>query len=366
MSIKTKQELIDYANLYRNTNGAQAMTGATENTMWNDVVDSMAMMTDVVDKPYINLTPQANAPTYVEGNLWYDNDKKTLAYQNEVEGIELNLGETWLRVINKTGSTIPNGSVVRNTGSDATTELPTIDLAIATSFETAFTIGITTHEIADGEIGYVTTMGEVGGLNTSAITAGSPVYLSDTVAGAFVNTPPSIASIMGLCLDSNATTGNIFVNVQNLLNFPGSIGIMQDLVTPAIPLVADIPVVLTNWATDNEITMIVDAAAGTIQVPNVAGFYRVGITCQLAFGTENQTRALAVELYNVTTATSIFTYVYNVPRDATNSSFSFQYPFADNQDSEYVVRVASENTETITFDKISFDIESSHLRQKQP
>lgn len=47
MAVKTKAELRDYADAYRNTNGVQALTGATENIMWNDMIDSLATQADL-------------------------------------------------------------------------------------------------------------------------------------------------------------------------------------------------------------------------------------------------------------------------------------------------------------------------------
>ena len=47
MSVKTKPQLRTYADAYRNTNGTNALTGATENVMWNDVIDTMALETNV-------------------------------------------------------------------------------------------------------------------------------------------------------------------------------------------------------------------------------------------------------------------------------------------------------------------------------
>ena len=355
---KTKQQLRDYANTNRNTNGVQSLTGATENIMWNDVIDSMALEGS---SDFLYLAPQGIAPPYKEGNVWYDDNKKTLAYQNEVSGIELNLGETWLRVINKSGAVIPNGSVVKNTGSDAL-GLPTIELAMANEYVNAYTVGITTHEIGIDEIGYVTTSGEVG-MDTLLLTEGQAVYLSATTAGALTSTAPTIASVLGLCIVSDAADGRVFVNVQNLLNFPGSLGILQELNTPAVSLTAGVPATLLGWTNSWDITMLVDAANGTITLPDITGFYRVGITCQITFDSQSQTRTLAIDLHNQSTLTTVFTYVYNVPRDATSSSFSFQYPFSDNTNNSYTVRIASEDTETITFNKISFDIESLHLRQ---
>ena len=236
-------------------------------------------------------------------------------------------------------------------------------MALADEYVNAYCVGLTTHDIADGAIGYVTTSGEVG-MDTSLLTEGDAVYLSETVAGGLTSTPPTIASVLGLCLISNATTGKVFVNVQNLLNFPGSLGILQELNNPAMQLTAGVSAPLTNWTNDWAITMIVDPITGTIVLPDVAGFYRVSITCQVSFANQSQTRTLTLTLANDTLGQSIFSYVYNIPRDATSSSFSFQFPFSDDANNAYMVYALTDDNETITFNKISFDIESSHLRQK--
>ena len=47
MSVKTRQELRDYANSNINTNGVQGITGAALNKMEIDEIDSFAMITDV-------------------------------------------------------------------------------------------------------------------------------------------------------------------------------------------------------------------------------------------------------------------------------------------------------------------------------
>jgi len=62
MSVKTKAELRTYADANRNTNGTQSLTGATENVMWNDVIDSMATDSDTADTfvPYSYATSDVN------------------------------------------------------------------------------------------------------------------------------------------------------------------------------------------------------------------------------------------------------------------------------------------------------------------
>ena len=49
MAIKTKEELRDYWNSQLNTNGSNAITGQKLNVGGVDIVDSMAMSTDIAD-----------------------------------------------------------------------------------------------------------------------------------------------------------------------------------------------------------------------------------------------------------------------------------------------------------------------------
>jgi len=309
----------------------------------------------------LNLEPLDTAPGYDEGNFWYDSKKKTFAFHNEVPDIELNLGETWIRVINETASTIQNGKIVRAIGSDPITALPSIVEGLADTYLTAYVMGMTTHAIVAGGIGYVTTLGDVVDVDTSHIDAGAIAFLSDTDPGDFVQTPPSIATLIGRVTISGVA-GKVLVNTENLINFPGALGILQQLENPAKILTAGIAAELTNYIDSWDLTMIADPVTGTIQVPATSGFYNVVITAQISFTSETQTRTLSLEIYNQTAALSLFQFVYNVPRDAVSSSMSFTYPFNDTQDSRYVVRVIAENSETISFDKISFSIESMHLR----
>jgi len=407
----TKQQLIDFWNTYININGINSVTGENLNTGGVEIINAMATESGIevitegsntgyalkddnrsqkgdigqgtvdlnkdavhtaayIDKLTYsrgqNMEPLVASPAYDEGNVWYDNNKKTIAYHNDVNGVELNMGETWLRVINKSGGVIPNGAVVRNTGADAATSLPTIVLAFADTFTDAFIIGVATHEIADEAIGYVTTNGEVGdvqGIDTSHLNEGEAVYLSDKTAGEMVSTAPTIATVVGMCIKNSVADGKVFVNPQNLLNFPGSLGILQQLTDSSIQFLASAEQVLVNWIYSGDITMVLDPISGTIQVPDVTGFYRVSFSCHLIFISESQTRWFSIELYNLTLGESVFEYAYNIPRDSTSTSFSFNYPFSDTTNNRYVIRAKTENTEIINFNKISFDITSLHLRQ---
>ncbi len=131
--------------------------------------------------------------------------------------VTLQLGQEQLVLVyNGTGSTITNGSVVAVTGAQG--QRPSVVLADADSEPlSANTLGIATEDIANGAEGFVTTFGMIRGLNTSAFTAGAPIYLSQT-AGAFTATRPSAPAhtvILGWVIKVNASSGEVFVNINN-------------------------------------------------------------------------------------------------------------------------------------------------------
>lgn len=158
------------------------------------------------------LTP-VTPPAYTQGALFYDNTSESLSFYNNDSTISLQIGqEEWIRVKNVTGSTIANGSAVYISG--ASSGLPTIALAKADVGSTTIGMGLTTESIVNNATGYVTSLGVVHGINTSAFTAGLPVYISDTVAGALTQTAPVAPSYryrVGIVAVSDASVGSIHV-----------------------------------------------------------------------------------------------------------------------------------------------------------
>jgi hypothetical protein len=131
--------------------------------------------------------------------------------------VTLQLGQEQIALVyNGTGATIQNGKVVAVNGAQG--QRPSVALADADSEAlSAPTLGIATQDIANGAEGFVTTFGFVRGLDTSAFTAGAPIYLSQT-AGGFTATRPSAPAhtvALGWVIKVNASSGEIFVNINN-------------------------------------------------------------------------------------------------------------------------------------------------------
>jgi len=122
-----------------------------------------------------------------------------------------------LAVRNNSGATINKGTVVYING--ATAGYPTIAKALATGDATsAQTMGVVQDNISNNANGYVVAFGQITGIDTSAYTAGTQLYLSSTTAGAFTSTKqyaPNHLVYVGVVTTQNAVNGVIEVRVQN-------------------------------------------------------------------------------------------------------------------------------------------------------
>lgn len=123
--------------------------------------------------------------------------------------------ETFARVENMTGVTIPNGTVVGFVGVGANNTLSVAPYLADGSTPTLYILGVLTHDLPDsGEVGYCNIWGHVRGLDTSAFSIGDVLYASPTVAGAFTSvkpTAPDNVIPIAAVLKVGVTDGEIFV-----------------------------------------------------------------------------------------------------------------------------------------------------------
>lgn len=118
---------------------------------------------------------------------------------------------------NTTGATLTKGTAVYISG--ATGQISTVSKALATSDATsAQTLGLITANLANNSNGYVTVIGSLSNLDTSAYTDGAQLYLSGVTAGTLTATKP-YAPIhlvyMAVVEHAHPTQGKLFVKVQN-------------------------------------------------------------------------------------------------------------------------------------------------------
>ena len=174
---------------------------------------------------YENFTP-TTAPAYTEGRVWYDSTEKALAFYNDSSALAVHVSQDLIfKVINNTGTTIPNGSPVYVTGTSSGQTYPNVALARADVAATSSVIGLTNGAIANGDIGYVTSQGTIDNVNTSTFTVGQVLYLSPYSAGQIMNTipPTGITVQVGMATFINSSTGHIYVKQTTPLAVPASI-----------------------------------------------------------------------------------------------------------------------------------------------
>jgi len=121
-------------------------------------------------------------------------------------------------VKNGSGSSIAKGTPVYVSSANGTNMLISVSTN-ANEAGSSKTLGLLTQTLANNGIGRVTTQGLLSGLDTSAATAGDPVWLG--VNGALIygaaNKPvaPAHMVFIGIVTRAHATNGEIFVRVQN-------------------------------------------------------------------------------------------------------------------------------------------------------
>lgn len=163
-------------------------------------------------------------PAYQEGRLFYDTVHHGLAFFSDIANVKIQMGqETVIHAVNNTGDTIFKGTAVTISGTTGVE--PTIAPIIATA-STAHVTGMVGADILDGNAGIVMVYGTLEGVDTNGFTPGNAVYLSDAVAGNFVETPPT-APIdviqLGTVIDA-AVNGRILVDART----PSSIKAIAD------------------------------------------------------------------------------------------------------------------------------------------
>lgn len=159
-------------------------------------------------------------PSWREGMLFWDSANHTYAVYNEKSDITIQLGQEVLyRVV--AGEDIINGEAVYGSGSISIggDYYSNVYKAIADATgKKSNVVGVATHNIPSGSIGYITTMGVVHDIPTEGLSEGAIVYLSHSVPGGITTTyppEPYETVIIGYCIKASGGVGHIFVNVVN-------------------------------------------------------------------------------------------------------------------------------------------------------
>jgi len=164
---------------------------------------------------YVDFNTSAGDPAYQEGRLFWDTVNKTAAVYTDKSDVILSVGqELYIRGVNKTGSIIPNGTIVEITGAQG--NRPTVAPAIASSATDTHVIGWATHEIPVNQEGLITTNGTVADVDTDGYPEGTMLYLSTTSAGQFTSAMPEAPYHnihVGIVITEHQNVGKILVHI---------------------------------------------------------------------------------------------------------------------------------------------------------
>ena len=232
------------------------------------IQNSVATLTDAgsMDVPNITIdyTQYDTAPTVTSavGRMYWDSGNGSLSLGLKNNNVELKLGEQeYAFCYNDTGVAITKGQIVYINGAQG--NRVSVLLAIATGDLTSgTTIGMVAESIAIGAEGWVQISGPIYKMNTLGLTAGAPIYLSPTVAGAYTTTKPVAPNhlvTLGFISRVDNIVGSIFIKVDN--------GYELDELHN---------VLITTPASGN--TLIYDAVAGVWENANLTAGTGVSVT----------------------------------------------------------------------------------------
>lgn len=162
----------------------------------------------------INLDTNPTLGVLADGDLYYDQETKTVAIDlpNDVL-LHISQEDTFIGQ-NMSGATISKGEVVYITGT--LNSQPRISLARADLISATSILGMVAEDIPNFGKGLVITRGPIEGIDTDAFFTDSTTYLSDTISGKIMADAPLGSSTVltiqvGRVIVSNATTGKLFL-----------------------------------------------------------------------------------------------------------------------------------------------------------
>lgn len=233
----------------------------------------------------LTLTPSGDATA--TGVLSYNSDEDTLDLTH-LNGVVQQLGiEQYMRCENDTGSTIENGSVVGFAGVNG--EIKVSKYQANSAAEELYFVGVATFDMADGDVGMVTTYGKVRGLDTTgggeSWAKGDILYASPTTPGALTNvrpTAPNVVVVVAAVLVVDATDGEILVRptIPMGLDF-GTFDATTDRTLAAADTATAIT--LDNTLTANGISLV----SGSRLTAAKSGFYQIDASIQLTSGSSS-------------------------------------------------------------------------------
>lgn len=200
------QQALD--TLERMTNALEALAAAPA------IQNNNSLSTDYLD--FHRIAPFLNA----DGRLGWNTLDNTVNI-GHADGVVQQVGqETYMRTINNTGVTIPNGTAVGFAGVNGLLRIEIAPYLADGSAPNLYFVGVTTQELDDGEVGFTTIYGRVRGIDTTGTpvsevwAVGDLLWAHPTIAGALTNVKPTapdnVISVAAV-LEVDAVDGQIMV-----------------------------------------------------------------------------------------------------------------------------------------------------------
>lgn len=173
--------------------------------------------TGISNVDYILFDPTHVDTANTEGVLAWNQDDNTLNIHHPAGVVQQVGQEVYIKVRNRTGVKIPNGTVVKFSGAeqdDSTSRLLVEPFLGNGATPNLYGLGIATQDIENDGDGFVTVWGKLKEINTNAWNVGDILYVSPSNAGQMVNvkpTAPNNVMPIAIVLKKSATQGEIFV-----------------------------------------------------------------------------------------------------------------------------------------------------------
>lgn len=209
-------------------------TGGTSQTL-QEVTDAGNTTTNTINvagttTDFVQLDTAAT-PTLQPGMFGWNNSDGTANLRLKGNNVTLQVGqENVARVVNKTGADLLESQyrVVRvRIASEGGSQGQRLAVVLAQGNndpDSATTLGLVTENIANNQEGFITTSGNVNGINTTGSLQGETwldgdvLYLNPTISGALTKVKPVAPQhtvILGYVLYAHNNQGKIFVKVDN-------------------------------------------------------------------------------------------------------------------------------------------------------
>ena len=236
-----------------------------------------------IDNVQFDITHDPSEHAHSPGTLCWSVDEQTLNLYHPNDVVQQVGQEIYGYSRNRTGETIPNGTVVGFVGAEENGSSRLLIgpyLADGTQ-PSLYVLGVTTESIPDGADGRATVWGKVRGLDMSDFNVGDILYASTTDPGKFTNvkpTAPNNVIPVAAVLSNSDTEGEIFVRPtvelqQSYGRFARTTDQTANTVNTGYPILFD----------DTEITNGITIGDPTSRlVVNQSGFYQFDVSLQVS------------------------------------------------------------------------------------